>query len=560
VTSTETIAPPIPIEAIGQLEEALGVSLSGWEAHAPRYVSPSPAEGIEGAQFSVEAVAKVIRVLRQLPHTKGRWGGTPFEPEPWQVVWIIAPVFGWLYESGLRIVREVWFEVPRKAGKSTIAARFGIVLLSADGEFGAEVYAAATSTEQARQVHEQGKFVVQAAPASIKNRFQVLSDLIRYPKTYGIFRVLSKLADVAHGLNVSGAVIDEVHLHKDRALIDAIDTGTAAREQPLLIYITTAGDEDETTIYAEKHNDAIAIAKGEDTDPSIWVVIWAADEDADPFAEETWAAANPNYPQTPSREYLEKKARKAQRTPTFLPTFKRLHLNIRGSIEGQVWPGSAFWDVEGNPGLVVEQKLKGKPAWGGVVATSVTDLTAIAWLFKNPEGAGHWALWRWFLPEASLEGLNKRTNDHADLWVEERRLRLTPGSVIDTEAHIEQIKADALLFDMRELVFDATSTIGIMSPLVEIFDERVISMYPTHPSSALLDWEGLLASGEFNHGGDPIATWQVSKVWVREAATGVFKIDRKGSPENVAGIAAAELALRRALQPGEPETAILQSV
>lgn len=534
---------PIPPEYLEELEQRLGRSLAGWEEKRPRWVSPAPE--LEGAWFDVEAVVRVVNALRRMPHTKGRWARAAFEPETWQVVWLIGPVFGWKDADGFRIAREVFDEIPRKNGKSTLASRLALVLAAADGEMGAEVFAAATSTDQAKVVYNEAKVVAERSSA-LRRRCEPLANVIRFPRTGSVFRVLSKEGDAAHGLNVSGAVIDEIHLHKSRGLIDAIASGTGARTQPLIVYITTAGDDDETTIYAEKHNYAVKIGEGKVVDPTVWVCIWAADKEQDPFLEETWSAANPNFPISPTRAYLEKEFKKARETPTLLPTLLRLHLNIRNGIEGQAWSAAEAWEL--GAGMIPAEKLERRRAYGGIVAASATDLAAIAWTFENPEGEGVWTIWRHFLPEDRLPDLDRRTNGAAGVWAKQGLLSITPGDVIDLGAIVDQVKTDCRHFDVPEIAYVADNAIGVVQPLIEadVVDEFVV-IHNNTPGSALVDWEALLRSSRYNHGGNPIIAWQVSHLLVRETAGGTWRIDRKGSPENVYGLVAGEISLRRYL-------------
>lgn len=540
---SSTPDPPFPIELLPELEARLGRSLDGWAEKEPTEHSSSPGEGVKGSWFDVGAVVRVVQQLRAMPHTKGRWRGAPFEPESWQIVWLLAPVFGWKNAEGLRIVSEVWDEVARKNGKTTISSRLGLILLAGDGEYGAEVYAAAGSRDQAGFIFEPAKAVAEASP-SLRG-LKVLSNVIRAPKSGGLFRVLSRAGDLAHGANVHGGLVDEIHVHKTRGLIDAIDSGTGGREQPLIIYTTTADDGDDQSIYGELHGRALKLARGDAVDPSTYVVIWRASPDDDPFAEATIRKANPNYPISPSKAYIDRKIRKAQDTPSWLPTYKRLHLNIRAALDAAAWRGADAWRE--NAGLVVRDKLKGKRVFVGMVAASSADLTALAVIAKNPEGEGWWAFWEWFIPEDSFESLLHRTDNGAEVWRKESRLHVTDGDVTDVAAHTESIRQLAKTYDVIELAYDPNGAVGIISPLVDELGDRLIQVYSTNPSSALLDWERLLRSGEFNHGGDPIAAWQVPNLRVKEASTSVVKIDRKASMENVSGIAAAELALRRAL-------------
>lgn len=546
-------SPPIPVEALEELRRKLpkGVSLKGWADCRPRYVSPSPGEGVEGAFFDVDAVVHVVKRLYEMPHTKGRWGGSPFVPSPGQIVWILAPVFGWKHPAApggnrelVRIVREVWYEVPRKAGKSTLIARIGLVLEAADGEWGAEVYSAAGSIDQAGFVFEPAKTVAERMKTAGTASFEVLSKLIKYQNTGSIFRVLSKAGDLAHGANVHGGIIDEIHVHKSRDLIDAITTGTGAREQPLIFYATTADDGDDTSIYGELHNRAIKLSGGTERNPASYAVIWAADREDDPFDEATWAKANPHYPETPSKAYLEMEAAKARSTPSLLPTFKRLHLNVRTAATSE----EADWDWAEAGGLPLEDKLDGRPTWGGLVMASATELAYVHWLFRSPEDPEHWwALWRIFLPEERLGDLNDRTNNHASAWVDAGYIKLTEGDVVDGDAVLKQIRTDAGKFNVKELAFDPSGSMGVVQPLQTEARFTLVPIFGNTGGGALVDFEGLVRSRHYEHGANPVIAWNYANLRLRDTATGSVKIDRKGSLVKVDGLVAAEFALRRAL-------------
>lgn len=538
---TSSTEPPIPREAITDLAKALNRSMDGWDRTPPRWVSPAP--DVVGAAFDVGAVVKVVGQLRAMPHTAGRWGGTAFDPEPWQIVWVLAPVFGWKYPNGLRIVREVWLEIPRKNGKTSLSARLALVLLVGDGEWGAEVYAAAGSRDQAGFVFEPAKTVAEKSKA-LKGKVEVLTRLIRAPRTGGVFRVLSKAGDLAYGANVHGAVVDEIHVHKDRELLDALSTGTAAREQPLVVQITTADDGDETTIYAEKHGDAIDLAEGRAIDPAVFVAIFAAEAHDDPFDEATWLKANPNYPISPTKEFLETEARKARSRPSALPKFKRLHLNLREADNAR----RVDWDWTASAGMVVEDKLRAQRCWGGLVTRSAQALTALAWTFRSPERADHfWTLWRHFVPETGFESLLERTNNLAEGWRAAGKLTVTAGNVIDVDAHVAQIRSDAERFDVAELAYDPNGTIGIVTPFVEEERFTLIPVYANTPGSAIVDWEGLVGAARYEHGANPLVAWQMANLVLKETTGGISKIDPKASHDVVPGAVAAELALRRAL-------------
>lgn len=542
-TTSSTADPPIPRSAIAELETALGRSLDGWDRCPPRHVTPSPGEGVEGAYFDVAAVVKVVQQLQAMPHTAGRWARTPFDPEPWQIVCILAPVFGWKYATGYRIVRTLYVEIPKKNGKTSLAARLALILLAGDGEWGAEVYAGAGSRDQAGFVFEPAKTVVEKSPA-LSGKLQVLAAVIRAPRTGGVFRVLSKAGDLSQGANVHGGVLDELHVYKDRSLIDAIEKGTAAREQPLIVIITTADDGGEGTIYVEKHGYVIALAERRATNPGTYGVIWSAEVTDDPFDEKTWIKANPNYPISPTKAFLENQASIAKVRPSALPAFLRLHLNVRVADEGQ----RVDWNWAASAGMVVEDKLKGRQCWGGLVTRSTQDLTAIAWTFRSPEKTNEWwTIWRHFIPESSLAALNERTNFEADGWRRSKKLIVTEGNVIDLEAHLEQLRTDSVRFDVRELGFDPNGAIGIVQPIESEDRFTCVAMNSNSASSAVVDWEALVRGKRYRHGGNPIVTWQMSNVVLRETQGEVVKIGSKISHDVVPGVVAAEIALRRAL-------------
>ena len=291
----------------------------------PLHVPELPSRKVRrelGLFFSVDEVVRFLKFAARLRHVKGRFGGLPLIPDLWQVLYIIAPVFGLRQKNGLRYYRELYLEVPRKNGKSTLASALTLYLLMADSnlaagrkyEPGAEVYAAATTTEQALAVFEPAR---QMAERSVfADRLNFTGTTLGYETTLSKFVVVSgdpAKAEQKMGGNVSGAVIDETHVHKDRRLIDTIETGTAGREQPLVIHLTTAGSDADGTIYAEKHDFALALAEGLVGDSRTWSVVYTIPAELEDRwdAPEVWQVANPGLDVSVSREYLEDVVKKA---------------------------------------------------------------------------------------------------------------------------------------------------------------------------------------------------------------------------------------------------------
>lgn len=517
---------PVPYEALIELG-LTPEQIEDGRAHAP-LVCAFQADEAEGAYFDVERVRRALKGLATFRHTKGRWAGKPLKLgqglAAWQIVWFIAPVFGWVrwddeVEQVVRVIRTVWFEVPRKAGKSTIASGVGNLLLLADGEVGAEVYAAAGDKMQARRVFDDAKKMLLTSPYA-RRRVRALADVVADNKLGGVFRVLSKVAEAAHGLNVSGGVIDEIHVHKRRDLVDAIETGTGARTQPLIVFLTTADEAAEGTIYDEKHSYTEKVANRVVADPSHYGVIWAAEDTDDPFAESTWRKANPGLGTSPTLSYLRKEADKARTTPSYFPTFCRLHLNRRmrdaaRAIDLNQWDGCA--------GIVDLARLKGRPAWGGFDLSAVSDLTAWWLAVDSPsDGVELEMFWRYFVPEDRVEDLERALQVPLSRWVSEGWITATEGNVIDYVKVRDVALADCKTVNLRRISYDRM----FAGQMVQEIDEalrgvEVVPVAQTYlgQSPSIKELWRLLGKtekgpvpGRMRHGGDPVTRWMATVV------------------------------------------------
>lgn len=547
---------PVPFEALlelGLTEEDVVKALAAKPA-----VLAFQADQAEGARFDVGRVKKALSALGQFRHTKGRWArdGRRLRLgeglDPWQVVWVIAPVFGWVahdeeIDAEVRVVRAVWIEVPRKAGKSTLSSGLANVLLLADGEIGAEVYAAAASLPQAGRVFEDAKkMCLTSAQASKKVR--ALAGVMTVPHTGGVFRALSKVAETAHGLNVSAAVIDEVHVHKHRDLIDAIETGTGAREQPLIIFITTADEATEGSIYDEKHTYTRNVANNVVQDPTHYGVVWAADDTDDPFAESTWRKANPGLGTSPTLSYLRKEAAKAKTTPTYFPTFCRLHLNLRMRGQSKLVNLRDWDDAKGPCDL---DELRGRPAWGGFDLSAVSDLSAWWVGVESPKpGVELEMFWRFWLPEESLDDLARQLQVPLREWVADGWISLTEGNVIDYAAIKDAALEDCKNLDIQRLSYDRMFAGQMVQELdTDLKGVEIIPVAQTFygSSPAVKELQRLLGSGaekhkpRMLHGGNPVARWMASLVEAKNDGFDnlrLVKPDRQKSQARIDGMSA----------------------
>jgi phage terminase large subunit-like protein len=555
-TTTRSTELPVPRDALldlGLTPEQIDEAAS----HAP-LVLAFQADEHPGAWFDVERARKALRALGMFKHTKGRWSGVRMRLgeglDPWQVVWVLAPVFGWVYHDAevdlvVRVIRAVWIEVPRKNGKSTLSSGISGVLLLADGEAGAEVYNAAGSTLQAGRVFEDAKRMLMTSAAARK-RIEPLKEVVRVPRTGGILRVLSRVAETAHGLNVSGAVVDEVHtLRLRRALVEALETGTGARDQPLIVFITTADEAEEGTIYDEKHQYTRNVANGVVFDPGHYGVIWAAEETDDPFSDVTLARANPGAGKSPTWTYLRREAEKAQNTPTYFPTYCRLSLNLRRREQVR-WLDLAKWDACG--GTVDRAALRKHRAWGGLDLSAVSDFTAWAvWVENNrPDRVGFDLLTHFWVPDDRVEDLQRQLMVPLRTWIDQGHVTATEGDVIDYSSVRAQVIGDCRHFDMQRVSYDRMFAGQLVQEIAEDLGgpDALAPVAQTYLglSPACKELERLVGSNGLSHGGNPVLRWMASLVEVKNDGLDNIrpvKPDRKVSSSRIDGIQAAVTGL-----------------
>lgn len=524
----------------------------------PAFRTPEPSG--RGVCFDPERVDHVLAAMARMQHTQGAWAGNPLTPDPWQIAYLFAPVYGWVRRNDhgrwVRVIRTQYVELPRKNGKTTMAGGQALYLTGADGEMGAQVLAVAAGKDQASFCFAPIKALADGSP-TLKGKFKTLQGKVLHPKSGSYFMVVSSLADLLHGANVHGAVIDELHVHKTRDVVDAVETGTGAREQPLIIIITTADDGRTDTIYAEKRKYVEDLARGAFKDPTFYGVVFAADPADDPFAETTWKKANPGYGISPTREFLEQEARKAKQSPANLSRFLRLHLGVRTKQQTR-YLDLGDWDR--NAGMVVPTNLAGRRCYGGLDLASTSDLCALALDFPDGEG-GHDIIWRHWAPERSIEALDRRTAGAATMWVRQGLLTLTPGNVADYDYIRAQINRDRETFDIATIGYDPWNSTQLVSDLTEK-DAAPMVMHRqgfASMSSPTKELQRLVLGGTaeqplYRHGGNALVRWQADNFAVDMDPAENVKPSKIKAGDKIDGIVAAIMALDGALRAAPKRT------
>jgi phage terminase large subunit-like protein len=498
-----------------------------------------------GLHFDESKAHDAVEFFSYLKHSKGEWAGQAFVLAPWQafLIWV---VFGWLRTDGTRRFRMAYVEVARKSGKSTMGAGIGLKLAFADEEAGAEVYSAATKHEQAVIVHSEAMRMVRASP-DLANTIQSFKHSLTRMDRDQKYEPLGADEHTLDGLNVHGAIVDELHAHKTRGVFDLMETGTSARRQPLLFAITTAGtDQTDASVCWEQHVYAEQILRGVIEDDKYFAFICAMDEKDDWQLETNWFKANPNLGVSKKLDYMRDQAKKAAKMPGFLNTFLRLDLN-RWTMQTTRWLDMNLWDQNAGPKLD-EAGLAGRLCYGGLDLSSVSDLTAWVLLFPDPvDREAVTCLCRFWCTESKLTDEHNRYRDQYQAWARDGWLLTTPGNAIDYAAVKAQVLRDAQTFQIQDVAVDRLFQGYQLS--MELAEEGLTVaacgmgfMSMAGPTAEL---ERRLLGHKLRHGGHPVLKWMANNVSVKEDPAGNKKPDKSSSQGKIDGIVALLLALDR---------------
>lgn len=478
-----------------------------------------------------------------LRHSKGKFAGKPFDLLPWQIE-LIAELFGWVrVDDETRRYRVAYISTAKKSGKSTLLAGIGLYLLVMDGENGAEVYGAAADREQASVVYREAASMVRASP-QLSRVLEVIDSrrTIAYRKEASFYRVLSADAFRAEGLNIHGLLFDELHAQKDRRLWDALRYGGAARAQPLLCSITTAGY-DRNSICFEQYSYAKAVLRDWKHDPTFFPCVYEADEKDDWTAEDTWPKANPSWGVTIKPEDFAADCREAQLSNTKENAFKRYRLNT-WTAQDTRWIKMDAWD---SCAAAPPAPLEGRECWCGLDLATTFDTSAFVAVFPAEDGYVD-VLCRFWIPGDNATERERKDRVPYTVWAKDPKngLTMTPGNVTDYDVIRRDIVEFSKKYNVRQIAIDRWNATQLALQLqgdgLEVigFGQGMGSM--SSPSKTL---EALIASGKVRHGGNSVLAWMAGNASVKVDAAGNIKPvkPKHGSAERIDGIVALVMAI-----------------
>ena len=494
-----------------------------------------------------------VNFIECLSHTKGTWAGKPFKLLDWQER-IIRDLFGIVKSNGYRQFNTAYIEIPKKMGKSELAAAVALLLCCGDGEERAEVYGCAADRQQATIVFDVAADMVRMCPA-LNRRVKILASQKRivYLPTNSFYQVLSAEAYSKHGFNIHGVVFDELHTQPNRKLFDVMTKGSGdARMQPLYFLITTAGTDTNSICY-ETHQKAKDILEGRKVDPTFYPVIYGAEESDDWTSPEVWKKANPSLGVTVGMDKVQAACESAKQNPAEENAFRQLRLNqwVKQSVR---WMPMEKWDLCSFK--IDEEDLIGRVCYGGLDLSSTTDMTAFVLVFPPIDEEDKFVILPFFwIPEDTLELRVRRDHVPYDIWQKQGFIQTTEGNVVHygyIENFIEQLGEK---FNIREIAFDRWGAVQMVQNLegmgytVVPFGQGFKDMSP--PTKELMK---LTLEQKIAHGGHPVLRWNMDNIFIRRDPAGNIKADKEKSTEKIDGAIATIMALDRAIRCGNTNT------
>jgi phage terminase large subunit-like protein len=444
----------------------------------------------------------------------------------------------------MRQFRELTLAVPRKNGKSPLAAMLGLYHLFADNENYPEVVCAAGSAKQAKEVYDYARFFIQGCPALARRCVIKADEIVR--NDGGKMRLLAADGKLQHGQNLSAVISDELHIWPDEVLYEALRTGVAGRRQPMRINISTAGYDLESKwgeIYQHAKRVMEARKAGHEIDPYLWAAIYEASAADDWRSEATWRKANPNYEISVYRSYFDELMAKAECSNSELNSFLRFNLNVWTNSAVQ-WLNMDYWDARYLP---PDQwpDLKGRKCYVGVDLANTLDLAAMSLAFPI-DGKIYLKSYAWTCSDAVADR-ERRNKMKFDKWAAQGHLEIHKGPQIDIRLILAKLDELLKSHEICEIGIDRWGA----ALFIQECQHRGLTVVGFGQgfagiSSPTKGFESAVLGADVVHDGHPVLRWCVSNVTISTDPAGNIKPDKNKSTEKIDLAVSSIMAVARA--------------
>lgn len=498
-------------------------------------------------EFDPARAEKAIRFIELLPHTKGRWAAKreKLVLSPWQR-FFVGSIFGWVRRAtGMRRFRVADLFVPRKNGKSILAAGIALYMLAADGEFGAEIFSGATNEKQAWEVFRPALLMAKRTPA-LRTYYGIelhARKLTRSSVGSFFMPVIGKPGD---GASPHLGIVDEYHEHTEDDLYDTMATGMGSREQPLMLVITTAGDDIAGPCYAHLE-ELKQVLEGTVIDEEVFGLLFMIDEDDDWASVKALRKANPNFDVSVSGEFLKTAQHKAKNNARHQNSFKTKHLNIWISSRSAYF-NMDHWQRQADLNL---KPMGGEEedCFAAVDLASKIDMTAYVRIYRRlVDGVHHYFIIapRFYLPEETANDPDKK---HYHAWIDGAHLTATDGNIIDYRVVRDDVAGDHEAQQIAALGYDPWGATQFAQELQDDLGLEVVRVdQRTANLSEPMKWvDALLRAGRLHHDGNPVLTWMISNVTAKADANDNVFPRRPSEDKKIDGAVAVIMALGLAM-------------
>jgi phage terminase large subunit-like protein len=480
----------------------------------------------------------------------------PFVLQPWQA-FIVGSAFGWYTAQGFRRFRELYIETAKGSGKTPLGAGMMLYMLVADGQVGAQIFAAAVTRDQAKLSFTDAERMVEASPYLAELLTRTVNNLA-FADQGSFFRAVSSEKRGLDGKRVHGALIDELHEHATPVVVNKMRAGTKGNRNALIVKITNSGF-DRASVCWHHHEYSRKVLDGTVENDTWFAFIAGLDPcqacleagrwfpgdecpNCDQWSVEGphWLKANPNLEVSLPWQYLRERVSQAKGMPSEVSDVLRFNFCVWTHGSSRAFDMGRWATCQPMP---TDEELVGSDCFGCLDLGETDDFSAWGRIWVLADGRIAIKM-RYWLPDVAL---TRYPNRPYQQWQRAKILDVTEGDVTDYEKIRQVITADYKADGMQAIFYD-TRTARETAQILAADGVTMIQMLQGFAlNEALKKLSELVVSGDLCHGGDPILSWMASNTVLLTNSKGERRLAKERSPEKIDGIAALTMGIEGAI-------------